>query len=208
LEKGRTFGESFFVGIITHISQLDKSKTYSYADYLTWRFEEFVELIKGKVFMMSPALAMRHQAIASRLHGIIFQYFRLHHCSTFFAPFDVRLVKGKQADEDILTVVQPDICVVCDETKLDDRGCVGAPDWIIEILSPASSKKDLNEKYNLYEENGVREYWVVFPDSNIINQYVLQDGVYQYINSFPQSARLAPAIFPELVVNLEEVFGK
>ncbi len=85
---------------------------------------------------------------------------------------------------------------------------MGASDWIIEILSPASSKKDLNEKYNLYEENGVKEYWVVFPDSNIINQYVLQDGVYQYFDSFPQNAKLAPAIFPELVIGLEEVFAK
>lgn len=119
----------------------------------------------------------------------------------------MRLVKGKVEDRDVLTVVQPDICVVCDETKLDDRGCVGAPDWIIEILSPASSKKDLNEKYNLYEESGVREYWVVFPDGNIINQYVLENGAYQYIDSFPQSAKLAPAIFPDLIISLEEVFA-
>lgn len=158
--------------------------------------------------MMSPAPATRHQTIALNLITEIGSYFKGRSCKAFFAPFDVRLVKGKQDDANIFTVVQPDICVVCDETKLDERGCMGAPDWIIEILSPVSSKKDLNEKYNLYEENGVGEYWVVFPDSNIINQYVLQNGVYQYIDSFPQSARLAPAIFPELVISLEEVFAK
>lgn len=129
--------------MITNIAQLDRAKTYSYADYLTWRFDEMVELIKGKVFMMSPASAARHQAIASRLHGIIYQYFRHNACNTYFAPFDVRLVKEKKEDAAIFTVVQPDICVVCDEKKIDERGCIGAPDWVIEILSPATAKKDL-----------------------------------------------------------------
>jgi Uma2 family endonuclease len=196
------------VDIITHISQLDKSKTYSYADYPTWCFEERVELIKGKVSLIESFPGLKHQLVAGNLVYAIQAHAKKNAYHCFFAPVDVCFTPIEANHQHIFSVVQPDILMVCDKEKLTDLCCVGAPDWIIEILSPASSKKDLNEKYNLYEENGVREYWVVFPDSNIINQYVLQEGVYQYINSFPQSARLAPAIFPELVVNLDEVFGK
>ena len=192
--------------MITNIDQLDKKGTYSYADYLTWRLEEMVELIKGKLFILSPAPAERHQRILAGLSRIISNHFFGKKCSMYFAPFDVRLIKTGTNDSDVYTVVQPDLCVICDENKIDEKGCIGSPDWIIEILSPASSKKDLNEKYNLYEENGVKEYWVVFPDSNVINQYVLKEGKYEYINSFSKTQQLAPAIFPELVINLNEVF--
>jgi Uma2 family endonuclease len=102
--------------------------------------------------------------------------------------------------------VEPDICVICDKSKIDEKGCAGAPDWIIEILSPASSKKDLNEKFNLYEENGVKEYWVVFPDSNVINQYVLTDGVYECLNSFSRREKARSAIFPDMLIDLKDIF--
>ena len=193
--------------MITNIAQLDRKATYSYADYLTWRLEDMVELIKGKVFLTSPAPAERHQKISTRLTIEIGLQLKGQLCNLYAATFDVRLIKTSSKDSDIYTVVQPDLCVICDESKIDEKGCIGAPDWIIEILSPASSKKDLNEKYNLYEENGVREYWVVFPDSNVINQYVLLNGKYDFINTFGRYDVLTPAIFSSLKVELKEIFN-
>ena len=193
--------------MITNIAQLDRKATYSYADYLTWRLEDMVELIKGKVFLTSPAPAERHQKISTRLTIEIGLQLKGQLCDLYAAPFDVRLIKTSSQDADIYTVVQPDLCVICDESKIDEKGCIGSPDWIIEILSPASSKKDLNEKYNLYEENGVKEYWVVFPDSNVINQYVLLNGKYDFINTFGRYDVLTPAIFPNLKVELKEIFN-
>lgn len=162
---------------ITSIDQLSPDGVYTYADYLTWKFEERVELIKGKLFKMSPAPSRHHQEISTNMLGKIIPFFRNHHYHVFHAPFDVRLLdskKSKKADKEIYSVVQPDICIICDPNKLDDKGCIGAPDWIIEILSPGNSKKELNEKYRLYEENGVQEYWIVHPNDQTIAVFELQ----------------------------------
>ncbi|GAB3412972.1 Uma2 family endonuclease [Niabella aquatica] len=192
--------------MITDISQLDLNKKYSYADYLTWRFKEAVELIKGKLFILSPAPTSRHQKIAGNLHGYIWNHFHKDRCNVYPAPFDVRLVKNKASDNEINTVVQPDICVICDENKIDERGCIGAPDLIVEILSPYTAKKDMNEKYNLYEENGVSEYWVVFPDTNAINQYTLKDGKYDFIDPLFMNQSITSTAFPELTIELKDIF--
>ena len=194
---------------ITSINQLDLKGTYSYADYVTWRFEQMVEIIKGKLFILSPAPASRHQSIVMGLSSQIGTYFLKQSCSAFVAPFDVRLIKEKKEDKDILTVVQPDICVICDEKKIDERGCIGSPDWIIEILSPATAKKDYNEKFNLYQENGVKEYWIVNPDANVIDNYILDEyGIYQQQELFAQSQIVHPHLFPELEIDLNWVFKK
>ena len=127
---------------ITHLDQLNPDGIYTYADYLTWKFEETVELIKGKIYRMA-APARYHQGISRQLCGKFFNYFDEKPCKFYDAPFDVRLYdrrKSKRANKDIYTVVQPDICVVCDPSKLDDKGCIGAPDLIIEILSRNSNK--------------------------------------------------------------------
>ncbi len=192
--------------MITNVSQLDKNQTYSYADYLTWQFSEMVELIKGKLFILSPAPAERHQRIASNLHRDISHYFRKHPCQTFFAPFDVRLLKGKSESQNILTVVQPDICVICNPSKIDERGCVGAPDLIIEIISPSTAKKDINDKFRLYEENGVSEYWIVFPDSNAIDQYYLVNDQYQRKDIYFKHQSFSSTTFPDLHIHLEDIF--
>ena len=126
----------------------------------------------------------------------------------FSAPFDVRLYnnkKSKIAFKEIYTVVQPDLCVICDENKLDERGCFGAPDLVIEILSPSNSKKEMNEKFDLYEETGVREYWLVEPSENVIYIYVLnEDG--KYIGLKPVTTVLKSSIIPDLEINLDEIF--
>ena len=192
---------------ITSVSQLDPKGSYTYADYLTWRFEQMTELIKGKLFIMSPAPASRHQQFSSSLLSQIFPHFDKQPCKVYHAPFDVRLIKGKKGDKEITTVVQPDICIICDETKIDEKGCVGSPDWIIEILSPSTAKKDYNEKYNLYQENGVKEYWIVNPDANCMHQYVLnEEGLYDEAGFFGRMDRVRPSLFPELEIELEFVF--
>ncbi len=198
--------------MITDINQLDLNKRYTYADYLTWQLDEMVELIRGKVFRMSPAPGRLHQEISSSLLRILLPFFSQSVCHIYHAPFDVRLPlppEHKEADK-ISTVVQPDICVVCDESKLDDRGCKGAPDWIIEILSPGTSKKDLTDKYDIYEHSGVREYWIVHPqDATVIPYRLDEKGRYQLLRNTPfaKGESIPVGIFPELVVELEEVFG-
>ena len=134
---------------ITQLSQLDPTASYSYADYLTWQLNEAVELIKGKISVMAPAPNVKHQRISWQLSGLLFNYFTDNNCRAFSAPFDVRLydrAKSLLASQEINTVVQPDLCVVCDQAKLDEQGCNGAPDWIVEILSKGNSKKEVKTK--------------------------------------------------------------
>lgn len=194
--------------IVTDINQLDLNGTYTYADYLLWRIDERLELIKGKIFKMSPAPSLKHQRISTQLQGTLFNYLKGSSCDLFSAPFDVRLYndkKSKVAFKEIYTVVQPDLCVICDETKLDEKGCLGAPDLVIEILSPGNSKKEMNEKFDLYEETGVREYWLVEPAENVVYIYVLNDSG-KYIGLKPVTTKLKSSIFPDLEINLEEIF--
>src|ERR1700761_7221910 len=147
------------------INDLDLSKTYTYADYYSWRFEERLELIRGKIFKMSPAPTGNHQTIALNIGSDLHYFLRDKSCKVYVAPFDVRLVRDETSDKKIKNVVQPDVCVICDMAKLaDQRSCLGAPDIVVEILSKGNNKKELKTKYDLYEEFGVKEYWVVYPD--------------------------------------------
>lgn len=197
---------------ITHISQLDMNSIYSYADYLTWQFEETVELIKGKISLMSPAPNLSHQRISGSLFLDIGNYFRHKSCQVFSAPFDVRLFDRKKsliANQDIYTVVQPDLCVICDDNKLDYKGCLGAPDWIIEILSQGNSKKEMQIKYQLYLESGVKEYWLVYPYEQAVYAFVLNDSEddYRLFKMYSNDAQASPYLFPELLIDLSEVFS-
>ncbi|OOG73682.1 Uma2 family endonuclease [Algoriphagus sp. A40] len=152
---------------------------YSYADYLTWQFDEVVELIKGKIFKKAAAAPKRiHQRVALKLASKLYQFLEGQKCQVYVAPFDVRFPKVSKEDHKIHDVVQPDICVICDPEKLDDRGCIGAPDLIVEILSPGNSKTELKHKYELYESNGVREYWIIHPENQDILIYTLTNGKY------------------------------
>lgn len=195
---------------ITDINELDLEGIYSYADYLTWRFEQSVELIKGKIFPMSPAPSSKHQKISGRLYVKTFMAFQRNSCDIFSAPFDVRLLdkkKSSKANQEVYTVVQPDICVICDKAKLDEKGCIGAPDLVIEILSPGNSKKEMKIKYALYEETGIQEYWIVFPSEHVLQQYVLNEqGKYVLNNSFTEDEVFNAYIFPDLQIDLAEIF--
>lgn len=192
---------------ITDISQLDLSKKYTYADYLTWQIDEFVELIGGKVRRMSPTPRVIHQRLSTRLVGKIYAHLAHSSCEVFHAPFDVRLTKASaNGDAQITTVVQPDICVVCDLSKLDDRGSLGAPEWIIEILSPGNLARDTKEKFDLYEENEVSEYWIVSPGDKSVTVYVLQDGRYQVRGEFYTPGPIPVQTLPEFSIEWDEVF--
>lgn len=194
--------------MVTDITTIDLSKTFTYADYLTWQIKERLELIKGRVFKMTPAPAMKHQKVAANIFGRLSSLVREQgKCEVFFAPFDVRLpTKGKTHDQDITTVVQPDICVVCDTKKLDEKGCLGAPDIMVEILSPSTSKKDLNDKFYLYEESGVQEYWVVFTGVDMMEVYELRDGKYTSAVRYFKGDTLQTSILPGLTINIDDVF--
>jgi Uma2 family endonuclease len=193
---------------ITRVEQLDFSKIYTYADYLTWKFQERLEIFKGKIFSMSPAPSRVHQKASFEISGIFYNFFKTKSCNVYTAPFDVRLINRKKSspNNEIFTVVQPDICVICDESKLDDKGCIGSPDLIIEILSPGNSKKEMNLKFDLYEENGVKEYWIVEPFQKSILIYILQNDKYIGLKPFTEDEKVKSVLFPELEFAVEEIF--
>lgn len=195
---------------ISHLDQLDLNQSYSYADYLTWQLKEAVELIKGKIILMSPAPNVRHQDISTNLMRYLSNYFKQKKCRVYAAPFDVRLYDRKKSilkNQDIQTVVQPDLCVVCQSEILDKQGCNGAPDWIIEILSKGNSKREIHIKYELYQESGVSEYWLVFPEYQSIHQFVLNAQQHYELKQMYTNDDIAiPHLFPELEMNVNEIF--
>lgn len=197
------------MGVLT-FNDLDPNGTYTYADYVKWTFEERLELIKGKIFNMSPAPARRHQKILGKLFTPISNFLDGKPCEVYSAPFDVRLtpLKGKKRkDNQIYTVVQPDICVISDIDKLDDRGCIGAPDLIIEILSPGNTKKEMSDKFQVYEENGVREYWLVEPNDNVIIVYVLNDeGNYIGLRPYTEDDVITSSVLQGLEISVSKIF--
>ena len=190
--------------VITNIDQLDLvNGIYTYADYLMWKIKDRVEILKGKIFKMSPAPAISHQSISFNLSGLLFMYFYNKPCKVFASPFDV-VFKNKNGKED--TVVQPDLCIVCDPEKLaDGKRCLGAPDLIIEILSPGNSKKEIRNKYELYQEAGVREYWVIRPDNKEITQFVLENGQYRTLPPIVEGDLIHSTIFPGLSLQTEDI---
>ena len=194
--------------IITDVNQLDLNGTYSYADYLLWQFSERLELIKGKIFRMSPAPNSNHQRVSMKLTRELDRYFHNLSCEIFVAPFDVRLIDFKNStfDNQIYTVVQPDLCVICDRSKVDEKGCLGAPNLIIEILSRSTSKKDLTIKYDLYEENGVQEYWIVNPFEKEVHIYTLQNEKYIGSRPYIMETEIQSPTFPDLKFAVDKIF--
>jgi Uma2 family endonuclease len=149
-----------------------QNEQYTYADYCTWDDGERWELIEGVPYAMSPAPLRKHQRISVELLGQLHTFLKGKPCQVFHAPFDVRLNANEEDD----TVVQPDIVVVCDASKLDERGCKGTPDLVIEILSPSTARIDKLLKFNVYERAGVREYWMVDPETETVQVFVFETG--------------------------------
>lgn len=146
----------------------DRQDRFTYRDYLTWPEEERWKLIDGVAYEMAPAPSRSHQEILLELSRQVATFFLGQPCRVYMAPFDVRLPRSNEADEQIDTVAQPDLAVICDPSKLDERGYRGAPDWIIEVLSPATAAKDQIQKRILYERVDVKEYWTVHPTDKVI----------------------------------------
>lgn len=169
-------------------------ENYTYADYRNWPDDERWEIIDGVAFNMSPAPSSGHQAISFYLSTEMGIYLRGKPCRAFAAPFDVYFPGFADQDMDeISTIVQPDLTVICDPSKIIDKGCLGAPDLVMEILSPSTSARDMNIKFSLYERSGVNEYWIVdsgneyirifhlsekgkYDDGSLFSMYELRDG--------------------------------
>jgi Uma2 family endonuclease len=179
---------------------------YTYTDYLKFEYEHMVEIIRGKIFKMTPAPTSWHQMISAELFGQLYIHFKSKSCSVFSAPFDVILPIKNQQKNTSTTVVQPDISVICDHNKIEEEGCVGPPDLIVEILSPSTSKKDLNNKYSIYEESGVKEYWIVMPKERLVEVFFLVNGKYQRIKTYTEKETIKLLLFPELKIDLKEIF--
>ena len=188
-------------------SSLDLTKTYTYADYNRWNFDQRVELINGKVFELMSGPNQQHQSLAGDIYFELRTFLRDKPCKVFFAPFDVRLPRKSNKDEDIITVLQPDLCVICDKEKLlDIRGCLGAPDIVVEILSPSNSKKELKYKYDVYEEAGVKEYWVVFPTEQTILTYILVENKFMASRPRVSGDVITSAVLPGFSLDVADLF--
>ena len=150
---------------MTAASSADRPRTYG--DLRRWGDDTRWEIIDGQAYAMTGP-SWQHQSVTAGLVAQLLAYFRAHGCRVLPAPFDVRLPRGSEPDDAIETVVQPDISVVCDPTKLDERGCRGAPDLVVEVLSPSTAGRDHLIKRALYERHGAREYWLVHPIDRIV----------------------------------------
>ena len=189
---------------------LDINKRYTYADYLTWIDDKTRELIHGIIQKMSPAPRLVHARVSKKISLYLDLYVMRNKdkCEVFTAPFDVRFPsRGETADDKIDTVVQPDICVVCDSSKLDERGCCGAPDMIVEILSPSTTKKDVFDKFALYEESGVNEYWIVHPKDKAVTVFLLQEnGKYNDGITYEWEGKVPVYTFNNYLIDLNDIF--
>jgi len=181
---------------------------YTYQDYLTWPESERWELLNGRAYNMTPAPSRRHQEISGQLLTLFNNYLKGKTCRVYAAPFDVRLPQLQESDEQTSTVVQPDLVIVCDKSKLDHRGCKGSPDLVVEITSPSTFQKDLKEKFILYERVGVLEYWIVYPEENTLSVFHLtQEGKYSRPEVYTEQDSIKVGIFEDLTIELSEVFA-
>ena len=186
---------------------------FTYRDYASWPDDERWELVDGAAYDMCAAPSRRHQGISVVMSMYFSTFFKGKPCKFYYAPFDVVLPEPDTADwRDSVNVVQPDLLVVCDPSKLTNQGCVGAPDLTVEIISPYTSKKDIREKFDLYERKGVREYWIVFPGERAVHVFRrTEEGrfdegqIYDLAGPRPSSEAVS-SLFPGLSVPLKELF--
>lgn len=182
---------------------------FTYKDYKLWPEGERWELIHGEAYSMSPAPNRRHQKFLGNIAYYFLEYFLEKTCEVYLAPFDVLLSEMDEEEDLVDTVVQPDLCVICDPAKLTDQGCKGAPDFVLEILSPATAFKDMDEKLKLYEQHGVNEYWIVNPANDTVLAYRRsQAGGFDKPLLFTKGEILQPDAFPGLNVDLTRIFRK
>lgn len=186
---------------------IEYGDNYTYGDYLKFDFDYMVELIRGKIFKMSPAPSTLHQVAIGNLHLDFGSYLKKKACSVYIAPFDVVLpVQNRKNKSKNTTVVQPDLVVICDPSIVDSACCFGVPDLLVEAISPHTKKKDIRLKYEVYEESGVKEYWVVYPLDKVLEIHVLEHGKYISKGKFIEGDIVSPSMIPNLKIDLTEVF--
>ena len=180
--------------------------TYTYADYLKFKFEERLELLRGRIMKMA-APNTKHQVVAGNLFYQFKGFLNKQSCNVFIAPFDVRLpIQNLQKDNEITTVVQPDLCEIRDTSKIDEKGCCGAPDIIIEILSPGNSRRELQNKFERYQEAGVLEYWIIAPTEEFIITWFLENGKYTQSKPFAAGQTITSPLLPGFQLDTIEIF--
>jgi Uma2 family endonuclease len=186
--------------------KIDMGVQYSYADYLQWDDDQRWELIDGIPYNMSPAPSDTHQRVSGNIFALFHHYLLDKACEVRSAPFDVRLSE-KDQNQAISNIVQPDISIICDSHKMDERGCKGAPDLIVEILSLGTAvKRDRRDKFRLYEKYGVREYWIVDPIHEAIEVYLLQENRFGEQQVYAKGDVIEVSIFEDYKVDLHDVF--
>jgi len=179
-----------------------EKQRYTYADYCSWDDGKRWELIDGIAYAMVPAPTRAHQGISGNLHSQLHGFLKGKPCKLYAAPFDVKL----EAEDYDDTVVQPDLVVICDPSKLDDKGCNGAPDLVVEILSPSTASNDWVTKLALYQKAGVREYWIVDPDSQTVSVHLLEDGRY-FVTGYLNTGTLPVHVLEGCEIILADVFA-
>lgn len=191
------------------MSQPEKNldRKFTYTDYLSWPEEEHWELINGIPYNMTPAPSTQHQKIVTTLIALFYNALKDSPCQVFGAPFDVRLPEQDKNSEDIFTVVQPDVAIICDRNKLDSRGCLGGPDLIIEVTSPSTLRKDIKEKFYLYEKAGVNQYWMIYPEQKTVVTFGLdKEGKYGRPNIYCETDIIQIETFKSINIDLSEIF--
>lgn len=193
---------------MTASPRMKQQERFTYADYLTWSDEERWEIVDGMAYAMSPAPSQSHQLISGNLYRQIAVHLHGKPCKTFYSPFDVRFSENlNQSDNYVDTVVQPDIIVVCDPEKLEERGCIGPPDLVIEISSPSTGAYDLTVKFDLYQRFGVKEYWIVNSVEQSVMVFKLQEnGFYGAPGRFCRDNQIAVPLLGDLTIDLGDVF--
>ncbi len=192
---------------ITSLSQLDFGQAYTYADYLNWQFPDYVEMIAGQVLTPMPGHSPRHQQCLMNLMMVVHPYLKKRPETMVQIPFDVcPAYQPGQTDEKITTVVQPDLILACDPAKIAERGCFGAPDWVVEILSAGFTHRDTRLKFDLYEANGVGEYWLLSPGERTVLVYLLRNGQYKLAAEYAEPGPMPVTTLPGLAVEWADVF--
>lgn len=187
------------------VQEPDLSGTYTARDYISWKTDELMELIRGKIFKMSPGPLRKHQKVSAKLYLLLASFFT-EPCELYYAPLDVYLIHPGENWKETENILQPDLCVICDPAKLHDRGCIGAPDLVVEILSPGTAAKDLGAKRDLYEEYGIKEMWIIHPSEETITIHVLENGKYHILPMVAKGQSIQSPTFPGLNVDLDKVF--
>lgn len=177
-----------------------EQECYTYGDYLHWPEDVRYELIDGVAYLMAPAPTLDHQEVAGEIFRQLANALQGKPCRVFIAPVDVRFPKAGEADEQVDTVLQPDVLVVCEASKLDRRGVRGAPDLVVEVLSPGTSSHDHVRKRRVYERAGVTEYWLVHPIDRLVTVYRLMAGEYGKPEGFEMSGETPVGVLPDVSI--------